>query len=116
MSVGTGNRRWRGARPGLARIRAIVVSSAMDPAPRPWAFLARLQVDPSRRTPTLVGELTLGLHRAVGELRRAARTNPLRAGEGSLLLCERLPAALAGIDDPVGTVAAAVARCIDAIA
>lgn len=84
----------------------------MDPAPRPWAFLARLQPD-AARTP---GELALGLHRAVGELRRAARTDPLRAGEGALLLCERLPATLAGIDDPLGTVAAAVVRSLDAIA
>ena len=116
MSFGTGAaqgrvRAIRGA-PGLARNRTGVVSSGMDPAPRPWAFLARLQVDPSR----LPGELSLGLHRAVGELRSAAKADPLRAGEGALLLCERLPAAVAVIDDPVGTVAGAIARSLDAVA
>ena len=62
------------------------------------------------------GDLSIGLHRAVGELRRAARVDPLRAGEGAVLLCERLPAALEHIDDPVGTATGAVARAIDALA
>ncbi len=62
------------------------------------------------------GELSIGLHRAVGELRRAARVDPLRAGEGAVSLCERLPAALEHIDDPVGTATGAVARAIDALA
>ncbi len=84
----------------------------MDEAARPWAFLARLRPEPARRP----GELSLGLHRAVGELRRAARPDPLRAGEGAVLLCERLPATLETIEDPVGTVAAAVARSVDALA
>ena len=80
--------------------------------PRPWAFPGRLAAGPTR-TP---GELALGLHRAVGELRRASRLHPLRAGEGVVLLCELLPAAIEGVEDPVGTVAAAVGRSIDALA
>ena len=68
--------------------------------PRPWAFPARFDPEPTR-TP---GELALGLHRAVGELRRAARSQALRAGEGAVLLCELLPAAIEVVDDPVGTV------------
>lgn len=80
--------------------------------PRPWAFLARFDPEPTR-TP---GELALGLHRATGELRRAARLQALRAGEGAVRLCELLPAAIEVVDDPVGTAAAAVARSIDALA
>lgn len=80
--------------------------------PQPWGFLARLQPALMQRP----GDLSLGLHRAVGELRRAARVDPLRAGEGAVLLCERLPAALEHIDDPVGTATGAVARAIDALA
>lgn len=80
--------------------------------PRPWAFPERLVVDSTRRP----GELSLGLHRAVGELRRAARLQPLRAGEGVVVLCELLPAVLEVIEDPVGTVAGAVGRSIDALA
>lgn len=79
--------------------------------PRPWAFPGRLA--PATRTP---GELSLILHRAVGELRRAARLHPLRAGEGAVTLCELLPPAIEAVEDPVGTVAAAVARSIDALA
>ena len=56
--------------------------------PRPWAFPGRLA--PATRTP---GELSLILHRAIGELRRAARLHPLRAGEGAVTLCELLPPA-----------------------
>ncbi len=78
--------------------------------PRPWGFLGRFE---GGGTP---GSLAIGLARAVGELRRASRTDPLRAGEGAVLLCERLPAALAGVEDPVGTLAAALVRSIDAIA
>jgi len=80
--------------------------------PQPWGFPARLEAGRARRP----GELSLGLHRAVGELRRAARVDPLRAGEGAVLLCERLPAALEQVDDPVGTATGAVARAIDAVA
>lgn len=80
--------------------------------PRPWAFPGRLVPDPTR-TP---GELSLGLHRAVGELRRAARLQPVRAGEGAVELCELLPPALEVVEDPVGTLAAAVGRSIDALA
>jgi hypothetical protein len=74
--------------------------------------LARLQPGLLQRP----GELSIGLHRAVGELRRAARLDPLRAGAGAVLLCERLPAALEHIEDPVGTATGAVARAIDALA
>lgn len=81
-------------------------------SPHPWGFLARLQPDGGR----LPGELSLGLHRAVGELRRVARRDALLAGEGAVLLCERLPAAVELVEDPVGTVVAAVARAIDAVA
>jgi len=80
--------------------------------PPPWGFLAGLQPGLMQRP----GELSIGLHRAVGELRRAARVDPLRAGAGAVLLCERLPAALENIDDPVGTATGAVARAIDALA
>jgi hypothetical protein len=79
--------------------------------PRPWAFPGRLV--PMTRTP---GELSLILHRAVGELRRASRLQALRAGEGAVMLCELLPPAIEVIEDPVGTVTAAVGRSIDALA
>lgn len=79
--------------------------------PRPWAFPGRLA--PMTRTP---GELSLVLHRAVGELRRASRLQALRAGEGAVILCELLPPAIEVIEDPVGTVTAAVGRSIDALA
>lgn len=84
----------------------------MSSTPPPWGFLARLQPGMMQRP----GELSIGLHRAVGELRRAARHDPLRAGAGAVLLCEGLPAALEAIDDPVGTATGAVARAIDALA
>jgi len=80
--------------------------------PPQWGFEARLQPGLMQ----LPGELSIGLHRAVGELRRAARLDPLRAGAGAVLLLERLPAALEHIEDPVGTATGAVARAIDALA
>ena len=84
----------------------------MPAAPHSWGFLTRLQPDPAR----LPGELSIGLHRAVGELRRAVRRDPQQAGAGVVLLCEQLAAVVEQIDDPVGTVAGAVARAIDALA
>jgi len=84
----------------------------VDPLPRSWAFLARLRPT-AERTP---GELSLGLHRAVGELRRAARSDPSRAAEGAVMLCERLAAALEPVEDPIATLAAAAARTVDALA
>ena len=48
--------------------------------PQPWGFLARLQPALMQRP----GDLSLGLHRAVGELRRAARVDPLRAAEAAV--------------------------------
>ncbi len=83
----------------------------MDPQPRSWAFLARLS-KPAERTP---GELSMSLHRAVGELRRAARSDPSRAAEGSVLLCELLAPAIEPVEDPIATLAAAAARTVDAI-
>ena len=84
----------------------------MDPLPRPWAFLARLRQD-ANRTP---GELSLDLHRAVGELRRAARSDPSRAAEGAVLLCELLAPAIEPVEDPIATLAAAAVRTVDALA
>ena len=84
-------------RPG--RVRVARVSST----PPSWGFLARLQPGLLERP----GELSIGLHRAVGELRRAARVDPLRAGAGAVQLLERLPAALEHIDYPVRTAAGA---------
>ena len=84
----------------------------MDPAPRSWAFMGRLRPGPSA-TP---GELAIGLHRALGELRRAARRDPLAAGEGAVLLCEHLGPALAPVEDPIGTLAAAATRTLDVVA
>lgn len=62
------------------------------------------------------GSLAVVLTRAVGELRRAGRRDPVRAGEGAVLLCEGLAAAVAGVEDPVGTLAGATARTIDRVA
>lgn len=61
------------------------------------------------------GSLAAALQRAVGELRRAARGDPLRAGEGAVVLVERMGPAMEVVEDVVGTLAGAAARAIDRI-
>ncbi len=95
----------------------------MDPTARPWAFVDRMRGAPDVQAASAdvsvvprPGELSLGLHRAVGELRRAARREPARAADGAVLLCELLAPMLEPVDDPLGTLAAAAIRTIDALA
>jgi hypothetical protein len=80
--------------------------------PRPFAFPERLVAEPVHTA----GSLAAVLQRAVGELRRAARRDPRRAGEGGVVLVERLAAAIEVVEDPVGTLAGAVARTLDQVA
>lgn len=81
-------------------------------AARPFAFPGRLLTEPVH-TP---GSLAAALQRAVGELRRAGRRDLRRAGEGAVVLVEGLAAAIEVVEDPVGTVAGAAARTLDAVA
>ncbi len=61
------------------------------------------------------GSLAAALQRAVGELRRAGRGDPLRAGEGAVVLVERMAPAMEAVEDVVGTLAGAAARAIDRV-
>lgn len=61
------------------------------------------------------GSLAAALQRAVGELRRAARGDPRRAGEGAVVLVERMAPAMEVVEDIVGTLAGAAARAIDRV-
>ena len=82
--------------------------------PRAWAFLGRL--GPDLEVSHTPGSLAAALQRAVGELRRASRGDAVRAGEGAVVLLERMAPAMEAVEDVVGTLAGAAARAIDQVA
>jgi hypothetical protein len=82
-------------------------------AARQWQFRARFRARAFgwRGSTTAIGRLK----EAVAEIRGAARTDPVVAGDGVVLLLERLWPALQDIDTSTGALGTAVNAAIDAL-
>lgn len=79
----------------------------------PWQFRSRFRTNAYSWHGTSLASKRL--KEAVAEIKKVAKSDPLAAGEGCILLMERLWPALQGIDSSSGALGNAVNRTLDAL-
>lgn len=88
-------------------------SSAPPPQPEPWHFTHRIRPNAfGWRTPPAVSAVKA----AVTEIKRVAKSDPVRAGEGAVMFLERVAAAVATVDGSSGGMGSAVNQAVAALA
>lgn len=88
-------------------------SSAPPSKPEPWHFTRRIRPNAfGWRTPPAVSAVKA----AVTEIKRVAKSDPVRAGEGAVMFLERVAAAVATVDSSSGGMGSAVNQAVAALA
>lgn len=96
-------------RPSARRPR----QTAPPPSPEPWRFTRRIRPPAfGWRTPPAVDAVKA----AVSEIKRVAKSDPVRGGEGAVMFLERVASAIDAVDGSSGGMGSAVNHAVAALA